>query len=247
MIKILYSLLILLFATACDEKKETFYPELTYSSSPKDGILPYFKSDVMDPFWPEENGILPSDLKKIPEFSLVSHENQEFNLKNLREKYTLIVFFYAKCRGICPMITRNMLNFIPKIEDQTDVQIVSISVNPELDTVDVLKKFRSLYKISQSRWTFLTGSKKTIFNLARNQFGADIKVIQGKDDLNDFVHTENVYLIDRKNYLRGVYRAKGTGDLERLLIELKTLKEEDKKNSSVAISNRSNEDLFSKP
>ncbi|RHX85136.1 SCO family protein [Leptospira stimsonii] len=237
MIKVLYSVLLLLFVIACDEKKETFYPELTHSSSPKKGILPYFKGDVMDPFWPAEDGVMPSDLKKIPEFSLVSQENQEFNLKNLREKYTLVVFFYAKCRGICPMITRNMLTFIPKIQDQKDVQVVSISVNPEIDTVEVLKKFRSLYKISQSQWTFLTGSKKTIFNLARNQFGADIKVIQGKDDLNDFVHTENVYLIDRKNYLRGVYRAKGTGDLERLLIELNTLKEEDKKNSSLVISN----------
>ncbi|HMZ60776.1 MAG TPA: SCO family protein, partial [Leptospiraceae bacterium] len=43
----------------------------------------------------------------------------------------------------------------------------------------------------------------------------------------DFVHTENVYLIDRKNYLRGIYRAKGTGDLERLLVEMKTLRQED--------------------
>ncbi|AOP32889.1 photosynthetic protein synthase II [Leptospira tipperaryensis] len=234
--KVLCIILIFFFLISCDEKKETFNPELTYSSSPKDGILPYFKSDVMDPFWPETNEALPSDLKRVPEFSLVSHENQEFNLKNLRDKYTLVVFFYAKCRGICPMITRNMLNFIPKIADQKDVQIVSISVNPEIDTVEILKKFRSLYKISQSQWTFLTGSKKTIFNLARNQFGADIKVIQGKDDLNDFVHTENVYLIDRKNYLRGVYRAKGSGDLERLLIELNTLKEEDRKNSPVAVS-----------
>ncbi|MBM9576282.1 SCO family protein [Leptospira sp. 201903070] len=236
--RILCTILIFFFSIGCDEKKETFYPELTYSSSPKDGILPYFKGDVMDPFWPEENGVFPSDLKKLPEFSLVSHENQEFNLKNLGQKYTLVVFFYAKCKGICPMITRNMLTFFPKIADQKDVQIVSISVNPEIDTVDVLKKFRSLYKISQSQWIFLTGSKKTIFNLARNQFGADIKVIQGKDDLNDFVHTENVYLIDRKNFLRGVYRAKGSGDLERLRIELNTLKEEDRKNSSIAISKK---------
>lgn len=234
--KLVYSIFLLLFAISCGDSKEKFYPELTYSSAPKAGILPYFKSEVMDPFWPEESGILPEDLKKVPEFSLVSHENREFNNRNLKDKYTLVVFFYAKCKGICPMITRNMMNFIPKIEDQSDLQIVSISVNPELDTVDILKKFRNQYKITRENWFFLTGQKKTIYNMARNQFGADIKVIQGKDDLNDFVHTENVYLLDKKNYLRGVYRAKGSGDLERLKIELNTLRESDKKILSMAKS-----------
>lgn len=232
-IKLVYSIFLLFFAVSCGDQQEKFYPELTYSSAPKAGILPYFKSEVMDPFWPEANGKLPEDLKKVPEFSLVSHENREFNNRNLKDKYTLVTFFYAKCKGICPMITRNMMNFIPKIEDQSDLQIVSISVNPELDTVEVLKKFRNQYKIRQENWVFLTGAKKTIYNMARNQFGADIKVIQGKDDLNDFVHTENVYLLDKKNYLRGVYRAKGSGDLERLKIELSTLRESDRKNLSM--------------
>ncbi|PJZ27605.1 SCO family protein [Leptospira kmetyi] len=232
-IKLVYSIFLLFFAVSCGDQQEKFYPELTYSSAPKAGILPYFKSEVMDPFWPEENGKLPEDLKKVPEFSLVSHENREFNNRNLKDKYTLVTFFYAKCKGICPMITRNMMNFIPKIEDQSDLQIVSISVNPELDAVEVLKKFRNQYKIRQENWVFLTGAKKTIYNMARNQFGADIKVIQGKDDLNDFVHTENVYLLDKKNYLRGVYRAKGSGDLERLKIELNTLRESDRKNLSM--------------
>ncbi|TGL74419.1 SCO family protein [Leptospira yasudae] len=229
-----YSILIILFVVACGDDREKFNPELTYSSSPKAGILPYFKGAVMDPFWPEADGKLPEDLKRIPEISLVSHENKEFNNRDLRDKYTLVVFFYAKCKGICPMITRNMMNFVPKIADQKDVQIVSISINPEIDNVEILKKFRNQYKITQNNWTFLTGSQKTIYNLARNEFGADVKVIQGQDDLNDFVHTENVFLLDRKQYLRGIYRAKGYGDLERLKIELETLKQEDRKNAAVS-------------
>ncbi|EMO04749.1 SCO1/SenC, partial [Leptospira interrogans serovar Icterohaemorrhagiae str. Verdun HP] len=211
--------------------KRKYHPELTYFSFPKEGILPYFKGEVMDPYWQEADKKLPDDLRKVPEFTLLTHENLAFNNQNLRDKYTLVVFFYAKCKGICPMITRNMLNLIPKIKDQTDLQIVSITVNPETDSVEVLKKFRNQYKIVQNNWVFLTGSKKTIYDLARNQFGADIKLISGKDNLNDFVHTENVYLIDKKNYLRGIYRAKGSGDLERLKIELNTLKEEDKKSA----------------
>ncbi|MCD1165228.1 SCO family protein [Leptospira interrogans] len=230
-IKLIYSFFIIFFVVFCEDIKEKYHPELTYFSFPKEGILPYFKGEVMDPYWQEADKKLPDDLRKVPEFTLLTHENLAFNNQNLRDKYTLVVFFYAKCKGICPMITRNMLNFIPKIKDQTDLQIVSITVNPETDSVEVLKKFRNQYKIVQNNWVFLTGSRKTIYDLARNQFGADIKLISGKDNLNDFVHTENVYLIDKKNYLRGIYRAKGSGDLERLKIELNTLKEEDKKSA----------------
>ncbi|WP_425460584.1 SCO family protein [Leptospira ilyithenensis] len=220
-------LLIVFLLLSCDEQKSNFYPELTFASVPEEGVLPYFKGDVMDPYWQEDGKNLPQDLKKIPDFTLRTHENKEFNLYHLKDKYTLVTFFYAKCNGICPLITRNILNFLPKIDNQTDVQVISISVNPEIDTVDELKKFRGLYKITRNNWTFLTGSKDTIYDMARKQFGADVKVIKGQSDLNDFVHTENVYLLDKNNYLRGMYRAKGPGDLERLLIELKTLKEED--------------------
>ncbi len=126
------------------------------------------------------------------------------------------------------MITYNMVKFLPKIQDQSDIQILSFTVNPEVDTVEVLQKFRDQYKINNSNWIFLTGSKNKIYEIARKQFGADVKVIKGQYDLNDFVHTENVYLLDKNLYLRGIYRAKGTGDLERLLVEFKTLREEGK-------------------
>ncbi|WP_109021415.1 SCO family protein [Leptospira kobayashii] len=220
-------LFILFFLLSCKEQKPNFYPELTFSSVPQEGILPYFKGRTMDPYWREDGKDLPSDLKKIPEFSLRSHEGKNFTLHDLKNKYTLVTFFYAKCTGICPLITRSMLNFLPKIDNQTDVHVVSISVNPEIDTIGELKKFRGLYRITGDNWTFLTGSKDTIYDMARNQFSADVKVIQGQNNLNDFVHTENVYLLDKDQYLRGMYRAKGSGDLERLLIELKTLKEEE--------------------
>ncbi|MBP7284783.1 MAG: SCO family protein [Leptospiraceae bacterium] len=223
--------IIFLLLLGCDEKKPEFYPELTNASTPIEGVLPYFKGNVMDPYW-SENGTFPEDLKRLPNFSLLSHSNNEVNRDKLLGKYTLVTFFYAKCKGICPMITANMVKFLPSIEKDPDIQIISFSVNPEEDSVEVLQKFRKQYKITNENWIFLTGSKKTIYDIARKEFSADVKVIKGQDDLNDFVHTENVYLLDKKQYLRGIYRAKGTGDLERLLVEFKTLKAEDTKTKS---------------
>ncbi len=229
--KLAFIALLLLSLSFCEEKKPVFYPELTSTSVPQDGILPYFKTENMDPYW-VENEKYPDDLRKISEISLLSNLNEEVNEHKLLGKYKLVLFFYAKCSGICPMITRNMVNFLPKIEDQSDIEIVSFTINPEIDTVDVLKKFKEQYKVTQTNWIFLTGSKKMIYDMARTQFGADVKSVKGNDDLTDFVHTENVYLLDKKNFLRGMYRARGTGDLDRLLVELKTLRDKDKSQTS---------------
>ncbi|MCE9500873.1 MAG: SCO family protein, partial [Leptospira sp.] len=120
--KSVFLTVLLFFFITCEEKKPTFYPELTTASVPKEGILPFFKGEVMDPYWPER-GKFPEDLRKIPAFSLISHTNQEVKSQMLLGKYKLITFFYAKCNGICPMITRNMMSFLPKIENQSDLQI----------------------------------------------------------------------------------------------------------------------------
>lgn len=224
--KIISILLILLLSQCKEEKKPVFKPEYTETSSPQDGILPYFKSELMDPYWPE-GGKYPAELRKFSDFSLTDHNGRIITEKDLSGNYKLVVFFYAKCKGICPMITRNIQDFLPKIEDKSNLQIISITVNPDADSPEILRKFRNTYRIKEESWIFLTGSKNFIFDLARKQFGAEVKVLLGQNDLTDFVHTENVYLIDKKNYLRGIYRAKGTGDLERLLIEIKTLRQED--------------------
>ncbi|MDX1959336.1 MAG: SCO family protein [Leptospiraceae bacterium] len=216
----------LIFAgIGCKEKKPELDKSVTESYTPKEGVLPYFKGEIMDPFW-SETKTLPSDLRKFSEINLTTHTNSIFTEKNLLGKYTLLIFFYAKCHKVCPMITKNMVDLLPKIKNQTDLQIISISVNPDEDTVDVIKQYRERFKITNPNWFFLTGSKQKIYLMARTQFGADVKVVKDQDNLDDFVHTENVFLLDKQNYLRGVYRAKGTGDLERLLIELETLRKE---------------------
>lgn len=116
------------------------------------------------------------------------------------------------------------MDFVPKISDQTSLEIISITIDPQNDTVDVIRKYRERYKIQNENWRFFTGEKDTIHQLARDQLGAEIQILDGKTNLDKFIHTENVLLFDKENYLRGIYRAKGDGDLQRLLVELKTLR-----------------------
>lgn len=219
-----FLLLISLFSFGfCKESKPHIDESIKNVSKPIDGLLPYFRGEILDPHWSTDKKNLPNDLRKLPEFEFISQDNEKINLQKLKGKYTIVTFFYARCNGICPMITSNIKNLLPKIENSKDLNILSISINPEVDTIDVLKKFRESYKIENNNWYHLTGDKKTIYQIARDQFSADVKIIQGVENLTDFVHTENIFLLDKDFYLRGIYRAKGTGDLERFLVEYKTL------------------------
>ncbi len=220
---LVFSCLTFLF---CNEPLPSIDPKLTNVSLPIDGVLPYFKGDILDPYWTLEKK-KPEDLKKLPSFFFTSDKNQSVSLEKLKGKYKLVVFFFAKCNAVCPMITGNLIQFLPRVKVPEDFLILSFSVQPEEDTVEVLRSYKKRYKIENPNWIFLTGDRSSVHEMARREFSADVKQIDGKYDLKDFVHTENVFLVDKENYLRGVYRAKGNGDLERLLIELRTLYEYD--------------------
>ncbi len=214
-----------LFAVACGKEKQgKFHPELTDVSTPRKGVLPYFKGRIMDPYWPKADKY-PADLRGLRDFELTTHRGEKYQPANIKGKFTLVTFFYATCRGICPAITANMKRLSGKIKDQSDLRFVSITVDPERDNVAALTAYRKRHEIKQNNWTFLTGDRPQIELIAREQFAGEVQTREGKGTLIDFVHTENVFLLDKQGYLRGIYRARGgMGDLTRLQKELGTLR-----------------------
>ena len=223
MMKYITLTFLILFLLECGDKEPEFKRGLSRSSVPQEGILPYFRGEVMDPYWPR-SASYPDDLRRMDNFNLISHKGASFGPEQIRGKYTLVNFFFASCHGICPLITHNVKKLSAKINDQSDVQFLSLTVNPERDNPEIINGFREMNKVTQKNWTFLTGSKDAIYKIARKEFGAEVKLVRGEKDLTDFVHTENVYLLDKNGYLRGLYRARGTADLDRLVQELETLR-----------------------
>lgn len=211
---------------ACKEKP-SFPSELTQYSDPVPGILPYFQGSRMDPFWPHSKD-RPADLRRMNNAIFRTEQDKAASaLDHAKGKYSLVTFFYSSCVGLCPLIAENMKSLSSRIENQSDIQFISITIDPEIDDVKALQKFRAKHNITQKNWILLTGDKKTTESLAREQFAGEIKIKEGKAGLVDFVHTENVFLLDKEGYLRGIYRARGVGDFPRLLIDLKRLRDND--------------------
>jgi protein SCO1/2 len=99
------------------------------------------------------------------------------------------------------------------------VYFTSITVDPDRDTPDVLKKYLQSFKPESNRWVFLTGDTTSVYNLARNGFLVDA-VQTGKDD---FIYSDKLILIDQDKHIRGYYSGANTNDVNRLNDEIKVL------------------------
>ncbi|MCG6141772.1 SCO family protein [Leptospira mtsangambouensis] len=192
--------------------------------SPNPNLLPYFSGKDFDPVW-TENPELDPNLKRVPNsLELMEHTGKTISPKDWAPSEHLVVFFYATCRGICPLITRNLIQIEPNFSEFPELKIFSISINSKEDTVPVLEKYRKNYQIKNPNWSFFTGKETLIEEFAKGTCGAEMEGFSVERGKYEFVHTENIFLFDKDRFLRGIYRAKGTGDIQRLVEDLRKLR-----------------------
>ena len=107
------------------------------------------------------------------------------------------------------------------------VRILSHSVTPVADSVSVLSSYADKHGADPSLWWFLTGPKDEIYTLARKSYFACLD--EGDGGYQDFVHTENVVLVDPQGRLRGFYDGTKEEDISQLYMDLERLIEETQK------------------
>lgn len=135
-----------------------------------------------------------------PNFKLKNQDNQLISNETYKGKVYVLEFFFTTCPSICPKMNQNMLELEKTFFGNPNFGIVSITIDPEHDTAEVLKEHAKLLGVKSSNWNFLTGEKKVIYDLANKGFneyvGENHKVKGG------FEHSGLFALIDKKGYIR---------------------------------------------
>lgn len=198
--------------------------KLTFFDTPKKNTLPYFRGKDLEAFWLEE-GKLPANARKVDPFLFQNQLNQSVDEYHFKGKITIVSFFFAKCHGLCPNIIRNLKFVQSEITKRKDIQIVSYSVTPDLDTPSELKKFSEEKGIYSQYWNLLTGDREKIFEIARNTFQADTNTTN-KNPTKDFVHSEQIFLVGPDLHFRGIYNGNRSESIKTMLGDIKLLKEE---------------------
>ena len=152
-------------------------------------------------------------------FALTDQNGAALGSAELRGKVWIAAFMFTRCPTVCPLITARMKG----IQDQAkargiDVRLVSISVDPENDTPQVLRAYADKHGADPASWSFLTGDPTVIKRTSEQGFKS---ALEGKADANaaDFgiLHGSHLILVDRDLKIRGYYRTSDDSETTKLL------------------------------
>lgn len=157
----------------------------------------------------------------INDFKLVNQNGDSTTLKSIGNHIYLANFFFSTCQTACPKMNGFIAQHIyTEFEKDTAIRFLSFSVDPTNDSPAVLKQYASSLNVKFPQWQFLTGNKKTIYNLAEFSFkipGADA----GHQGL---FHSEQIVLVDRLRRVRGVFETGGQNDKKEIIDAVRALK-----------------------
>jgi len=187
--------------------------------------LPFYASAAFDPLWVAGDSQSLDTLHRIAPFSFTDQEGNALTENSVRGKIYVADFIFTRCGGICPMMTENMKLIQKAFANDGGVMLLSHSVTPQSDSVEVLARYAREHGINYAQWRLATGSKKEIYDLARTSYFAD-EDLGTQQDENDFLHTENFILVDAERRIRGVYGGTSQVDVLQLIEDIKALKAE---------------------
>jgi protein SCO1/2 len=105
--------------------------------------------------------------------------------------------------------------------DDSTVVILSHSVNPERDTAEALLAYAGQYDAVPGKWYFVTGDKKAIYDLARKSYF--VTAMEGDGGPDDFIHSDQLVLVDKEGRIRGYYDGTDPKETDRLIDEIRVL------------------------
>jgi protein SCO1/2 len=149
----------------------------------------------------KENARLPV-VGPAPEFTLTTEAGSRLSLADLRGKVLAVTFIYATCTDTCPLLTAKMTELQRRLGGDfgARVRFVSITVDPEVDTPEVLRGYAKAHGANVEGWSFLTGTSAEIKDVIRRYGAYASKTARGSVD-----HLFLTSLIDRQGRLRVQY------------------------------------------
>jgi len=163
----------------------------------------------------------------IGDFTFINQNNDLISEKEVEDKVFVAEYFFTTCTNICPIMNGEMQRVYAKYKSQDDFRILSFTVNPEVDSVSVMKAYAEEHGAG-SKWHFLTGNKENLYALARKSFFV-LKPAEAEnigDAGSDFIHTNNFVLVDKQRRIRGYYDGTRPTSVDSLMTDIGQLLKE---------------------
>ena len=165
----------------------------------------------------------------VQPFQFTNQDSASFTNVDMLGKVCVVEYFFTTCAGICPKMNKNMKEIYNQFKDENNFLIVSHTCQPEVDSIPLLKAYSEKMQANTNKWTFITGSKDSLYKMARFSYGLDDPKNAVENISDDFIHTQFFALIDKAGNVRGgVYDGLKKDEVEQLKKDIKQLLNEKK-------------------
>ncbi len=147
----------------------------------------------------------PDDFGEVASFVLQDQSGQDYSGESLKGKVWVIDFFFTRCPSVCPRMTKEMKELYERMPKREDLQFISMTIDSEFDTPEILEEYVSSKQLPKERWTFLTGDKTAIADLSRKSFALALG-----DEMKpngDIVHSTKFVVVDRVGKIRKYFNS----------------------------------------
>ncbi len=148
---------------------------------------------------------------RVPNFALTTHTGESFTQNELRTKVSIINFIFTSCQQTCPLLTKKMAGIQKAVQrQQTQIQLLSITVDPSNDTPDALAAYATAHDVRDSNWKFLTGDAAEVKRVVVQSFHQGMA--EDPTHPENILHGSHFVLVDKHGTIRGFYPSEPNDD-----------------------------------
>ncbi|UXX78845.1 SCO family protein [Reichenbachiella carrageenanivorans] len=177
----------------------------------------------------EVNGQIVMDTvdHMIADFAFYDQDSTLISNETFKNKIYIADFFFTSCPTICPKMKKQLLRVYEKFEDTPEVAILSHTIDPKYDNVQVLHDYANALGVNSAKWHFVTGEEKDIYHIGEKSY----MVTAGEDSEapGGYIHSGAFLLIDNQRRIRGVYDGTMENQVDLLLADISVLLKEIRK------------------
>ena len=109
-------------------------------------------------------------IKEVQDFIFHDQTGRLFSNERLANKITVLDFMFTSCTGPCPLMTSNMTDLYQEFRNVMEVQFVSVTVDPLIDSESKLKEYADFVGVDDDRWQFIRSDLESTKDLKQNGF-----------------------------------------------------------------------------
>lgn len=147
----------------------------------------------------------------VSDVQLVNQHGKQIDLSDFDSCIIVANIFFATCPEVCPEMNKQVQVIAEEFRSNPTVKFLTISIDPEHDSVPVIASYASAYNADLYKRTFATGRKSVIYDWVLNDL-----LLATEQRGSDFIHDDKIVIIDKNRHIRGILETRGATLKEKL-------------------------------